>query len=1253
MGDICCRRPSLSNQRDQMTHECDTMSRDVKPVVGTKQRILITAFLIPNLHCPTCITTVADLLATLRPPPSNINSSIVSHIVTVTHDATLGVSAIKEALEDGGFEVYSLAQDRDVADLDLENGPGYQSNRSGVKRWLSYITRSQVKETELKREKHIASCSQCQAERKLTTTKPPGSSLSPKKEKTDGILTTGTLSEPAQISSPSEPQVTTSSTVSSSLTDEPDLFHASVALGGMNCSSCVGTITEAIRQHGWVHSVEVNLLTNSASVVFEGKENTPKIVQAVQNSGYDATIESVTPVHTSRNGKQSTPDTWRATYAIGGMTCSSCVGTITNAVQQLNWVVTIDVNLVSNSATVVFKGEEHLDLIKETIEDAGYEATFDNMTSVFQAQEEDLHRKLAILVAGMYCAHCPQRIQDALKLEYGKRLDIEKLPKMSNLILRISYVPVAPSFTIRHIMASIAAVDAAFEPSIYHPLSLEERSQKMRAREQRRFLLRLGLSFIIAIPTFVIGIVLMYLVSSTNTGRLFVEEPIWAGNVSRAEWALFILATPVYFFAADVFHVRALREIRAMWRPKSTVPILRRFYRFGSMNMLISLATTIAYFSSIAELAIAATQPSDTANLSARTSYFDSVVFLTMFLLIGRFLEAYSKAKTGDAVTSLAKLRPTEALLVESPGTGSLQSTGTSTRKIPVDLLESGDVVKVLNGGSPPSDGVMVDGTSQFDESSLTGESRLIAKGPGDEVFAGTVNKANPISVRISSVSGTSMLDQIVKVVREGQARRAPIERVADLITSHFVPLVVLIGVSTWLIWLGLGLSGTLPLEYLDNNIGGWPFWSLQFAIAVFVIACPCGLGLAAPTALFVGGGLAAKHGILVKGGGEAFQEASALDCIVFDKTGTLTEGGEPKVTNYETVVSSDGPVNEEETLGLLKRLEEDSTHPLAKAAVRFAVSRLITNCKAEVVEEVAGKGMKGILLVDSQPTRKIHALIGNESLMAENNVTVSVEHQELLDSWKMEGKSVILIAATEMPNGEKLPQTHVLCAIAATADPLRPESFKVVSALRKRGIEVWMLSGDNEKTARAVASKVGIETSNVIAGVLPDQKANKIQYLQKRGTEVTSRGIWGYFREQRTRATVAMVGDGINDSPALTVADVGIAIGSGSEVAISSAGFVLVSSSLRSLPVLIDLSRAVFRRIKFNFFWAALYNMIALPVAAGVLYPINSGGSRIRLDPVWAALAMALSSISVVTSSLILRVRAPMIGFRVSKDYD
>lgn len=1217
------------------------MSRDIKPVAGTEQRMLITEFLIPNLHCPTCVTTVANSLASLRPPPSNINSSIISHIVTVTHDATLEVSTIREALEGGGFEVYSLTHDRDVANLDLENGPGYQSNRSGVKRWSSFTTRSNSKDAELKREKHIASCSQCQAETRLTTTESPESSLSPEKKKMERILTIGTLPETAQINNPSEPQVITSSNVGSHLSDEPDLFEASVALGGMTCSSCVGTITDAIRHYGWVRSVEVNLLSNSASVVFESKENTPKIVEAVEDAGYKATVESVNPVNTSRKGKQSTPSTWRATYAIGGMTCSSCVSNITNAVQQLKWVISVNVNLVSNSAAIVFEGEDHLDLIKNTIEDAGYEATLDNLTSLVQAREEGPYRKLAIHVAGMYCAHCPQRIQDALKLEFGEQLDIENLPTTSDLILRISYVPVAPTFTIRHIMASIAATDAAFVPSIYHPLSLEEKSREMRAREQRRFLLRLGLSFIIAIPSFVIGVVLMSLVSSTNTGRMFVEESIWAGNVSRGEWALFILATPVYFFAADVFHVRALREIRAMWRRKSTVPILRRFYRFGSMNMLISLATTIAYFSSIAELAIAATQASDKANMSANTSYFDSVVFLTMFLLIGRFLEAYSKAKTGDAVTSLAKLRPTEALLVESPEKGSLRPMGPSTRRIPVDLLESGDVVKVLNGGSPPTDGIIVDGTSQFDESSLTGESRLIAKGVGDEVLAGTVNKASPISVRISSVSGTSMLDQIVKVVREGQARRAPIERVADLITSHFVPLVVLIGVSTWLIWLGLGLSGSLPTGYRDPQVGGWPLWSLQFSIAVFVIACPCGIGLAAPTALFVGGGLAAQHGILVKGGGEAFQEASSLDCIVFDKTGTLTKGGEPSVTGYEQLSKG----NDNLALGIVKSLEESTSHPIANALVSFCKAKDTDEVDVDNVTEIPGKGMKGMVKASSSNRDDIEVILGNEALMSDFGVVMDPGVNRTLDTWKHQGKSVAMFATNTTP--KLLPTNKIdgtsatwkLSAIFAVSDPLRPEAASVITALKSRGVDVWMISGDNLATAKAVGRMVGIPESNVIAGVLPDQKAEKVEWLQ---THPSSKG-----GQSSMRAIVAMVGDGINDAPALTMADVGIAIGSGSDVAISSAEFVLMSSRLTTLLTLIDLSRVVFRRVYFNFAWALVYNIVALPIAAGVLYPVISNGSHVRLDPVWASLAMALSSVSVVCSSLLMRSRLPGVGFR------
>ncbi|KAL2358722.1 E1-E2 ATPase-domain-containing protein [Cryomyces antarcticus] len=715
------------------------------------------------------------------------------------------------------------------------------------------------------------------------------------------------------------------------------------------------------------------------------------------------------------------------------------------------------------------------------------------------------------------------------------------------------------------------------------------------------------------------------------------------------------MATPVYFLAADVFHVRAFKEMRAMWRPKSTTPILSRFYRFGSMNTLISLGTSIAYFSSIAELGIAATLRSGMTSTSAGSSYFDSVVFLTMFLLIGRFLEAYSKAKAGDAVTLLGNLRPTEAFLAttkDSRGSDQAEpSSAQDIQKIAIDLLEIGDVVKVLHGGSPPCDGVIVDGESKFDESSLTGESRLVTKRVNDEVFSGTVNKESPVSVRVTSVSGTSMLDQIVRVVREGQTRRAPIERVADVITSHFVPFVVVVGVSTFIIWLALGLSGALPASYRDTGVGGWPLWSLQFSIAVFVIACPCGIGLAAPTALFVGGGLAAHHGILVKGGGEAFQEASTLDCVVFDKTGTLTQGGEPAITGYQQLSGDD----EQALLGMVARVEESSSHPVAKALVSFCASRGSQDVKTSQISEIPGRGMKASFSRSPSNGQVTEVIIGNEALMADNGVGIDPEVVATMDTWKREGKSIALLATRTLPveadgtdSVHKESSLWVLSAVFAASDPLRPEAAAVVSALQRRGLQVWMLSGDNSTTARAVGEMIGIHKGNVIAGMLPDQKADKIEYLQKSLGTGTPRSMFGIrSKHGRRRATVAMVGDGINDSPALTVADVGIAIGSGSDVAISSAEFVLVSSQLTSLLTLIDLSRVVFQRVRLNFGWALVYNLIALPVAAGVLYPVKSNGAHVRLDPVWASLAMALSSVSVVCSSLMLRSTIPGLGFR------
>lgn len=1213
-----------------------------------KPMSLRTTFLVPYLHCPSCVSYIEGTLFALDPRPISVSHSIVSHSVTVYHDGSLLVQTISEALENAGYEVYSVIQDSsstdvnapgDVADDTVNSGRGQWLERA-MRLWRKKGTDKQKEEAEKKKKRHIEHCDMCRAEVEVDA-KVSSSSSATEGEKSPQITTASSEEQERGL-----PAVVVNSNL-----PPARVFEASISIVGMTCSSCVGKITQVLEAIPWVRSVDVGLLTNSASVRFEGDQHAKELVDIIDSTGYEATVEQVDEITSAGNAISQAPsDVWRASYTIGGMTCSSCVGNITKALKAYSWIRTVDVNLITSNATVVFQGKDHQNEIKGAIEDVGYEATLDDVIDLSRDQAQDVRRSVAILVDGMYCMHCPPRVEKALR-QFDQQLSVDKYPTIDAPILKIAYTPHSPDFTIRHILAAISAADPAFKPSIFHPPTLEERSRKMHAREQRRILLRVALSVTIAIPAFIIGIVLMSLISSSNPTRQYLMSPLGSSGVSRAEWALFIMATPVYFFAADVFHRRALKELRALWRPGSPTPVLRRFYRFGSMNMLMSFGTTIAYFSSIAQLAITATRPSGMTS-ATNSSYFDSVVFLTMFLLLGRFIEAYSKAKTGDAVTMLGKLRPTEAILVTRDGDASSHSEK-STSQVSVDLLEVGDVVRVLHGGSPPCDGTVLEGESKFDESSLTGESRLVGKSIGDTVYSGTVNKDSPVSIRITGASGGSMLDQIVKVVREGQTQRAPIERVADVLTSYFVPFVTLIAVSTWIIWLALGLSGALPQVYLDSNVGGWPLWSLQFAIAVFIIACPCGIGLAAPTALFVGGGLAARHGILVKGGGEAFQEASGLDCIVFDKTGTLTEGGEPSITGHEFFSSvGEEAVDERTVLSVMRRLEENSSHPVAKAVVSFCESKEVRDVGTRRIDEIPGKGMKGSFTTESLQEQIVEALVGNEALMADYEVNIPSEAIKTMDSWKAQGQSIALVAVrigsdTQPPVFD----TWNLSAILAASDPLRPEAPAVIEALQQRGIDVWMISGDNLTTAGAVGEMVGIAKENIIAGVLPDQKAEKIKYLQRSQKKTKSSSRFGRkYEYTQQRATVAMVGDGINDSPALTVADVGIAIGSGSDIAISSAEFVLIASSLTTLLTLIDLSRTVFTRIKFNFGWALVYNLVALPIAAGVLYPVRSNGAHIRLDPVWASLAMALSSVSVICSSLLLRSRLPVIGFRPDK---
>ncbi|KAF2109498.1 E1-E2 ATPase-domain-containing protein [Lophiotrema nucula] len=1254
-----------------------------------------TTIFISNLHCPSCVDSIQETLISLQPTPEFVSHSIVSHSVVLRHNASLAVADISASLEVAGFEVHSIFQDKKTQSGPVEVRNPHEhdvewqnSLEQAVLRWTkSYGSSSNLRDVDAmpnKRQKHVEQCEQCKAEKGGVSLESKGDWQLPAKPEPAVTLAERISLDDDNDTVKSPATSTTDRFVVVESATVPLLYKATLSLSGMTCSSCVSSITHAVQQLPYVRSIDVNLLTSSGTVVFDGKHRIEEIVTAIEDTGFDASVEEFEEIQrpTSRTGLSNKPrsERWRATYVIGGMTCSSCVGNVTNALKSHAWIEKVDVNLVTNSATIVFLDKEHLSEITESIEDAGYDATLDKVVADDVVADEIHDRSLGIRVDGMFCHHCPDRIVRELNERFSSTFDFqigdqpfsEKAP-----ILYIRYLPSPPQFTIRHIFQAIESLDPSFTPSIYHPPTIEERAREMHARERRRVLFRLVLSVVIAIPTFLLGIVFMSLVKETNPVRHYIMQPMWAGNVPRVSWALFILATPIYFFAADTFHRRALKEIRALWRPGSRTPFLQRFYRFGSMNMLMSLGTSIAYFASIVELALAATRNSTG---SMNDSYFDSVVFLTMFLLIGRFLEAYSKAKTGDAVTSLGKLRPTEATLVNSEE---------GDRRIATDLLEIGDIVRVPHGTSPPFDGIIIEGLSTFDESSLTGESRPVKKMVGETVFSGTINKGQPIKIKITTVSGTSMLDQIINVVREGQARRAPVERVADTITSHFVPFVTLVAILTWVIWLVLGTTGAIPKDWRgsDSGSGGWALWSLRFAIAVFVIACPCGIGLAAPTALFVGGGLAAKHGILVKGGGEAFQEASSLDCIVFDKTGTLTQGGDPAVTDHKLLSSQDPSV----VLGIVKALEENSSHPIANAIVSFCNEHPKEVPTTVNVDEVPGKGLKGTFKVLDN---EITAIIGNESYMADHHVTISTDYTSTLNSWKARGESVALAAVLSNPaplesrsssssDTAVANDTWELAAIFAIADPIRPEAVGVIAAMKKRGIDVWMLSGDNSTTANAVGAQVGIPSSNIIAGVLPDQKAEKIKYLQKTLSKSKKSSLFRVpflssgkenTKDTDKRAIIAMVGDGINDAPALSTADLSIAIGSGSDVAVSSSSFILIHSKLTSLLTLLDLSRIVFRRVYFNFGWALVYNLVAMPIAAGVLFPITTGKKQmdmhhngigmeggmamgdggvkhVRLDPVWASLAMALSSVSVVCSSLALRSKVPGLGFRARKE--
>ncbi len=591
-------------------------------------------------------------------------------------------------------------------------------------------------------------------------------------------------------------------------------------------------------------------------------------------------------------------------------------------------------------------------------------------------------------------------------------------------------------------------------------------------------------------------------------------------------------------------------------------------YRVANMDTLVGIGTLVAFLYSFS---VTAFDKVLAPYVNTQQNYYDVVIVVIGFITLGKFLEARSKLKTGEAIEKLLGLQAKNALILRDG----------KEVELPIDQVIVGDIMLVKPGTKIPLDGVIIEGKSSIDESMITGEPIPVDKGPEDTVIGATINKQGSLQIRVTKVGSDTMLSQIIKMVEEAQGSKAPIERMADQVSAIFVPAVLVLAVITLILWLVIGVQFMPFSQALTLGI-------LSF-VGILVIACPCAMGLATPTAIIVGVGKAAQNGILIKNA-ESLEKFNGVNFVVMDKTGTITKGA-PEVTDIQAI----GSHSEKDILQLLASLESHSEHPLAQAVVEKAKDEKISLHKVKDFEAIEGKGLKG-----SIDDTEYYA--GNLKLVDDLKVKID---EEMIKKFASQGKTPVVF----------MNRKHVIAYIGI-ADTIKDDAKEAVAELHKQGIKVAMLTGDNKRTAQHIAKQVGID--RVIAEVLPGDKASEIQKLQKEGYKV------------------AMVGDGINDAPALATADVGIAMGTGTDVAIESAGITLLGGHISKLPKAVKLARATMSIIKQNLFWAFFYNVIGIPIAAGALYPFFG----ILLNPAIAGAAMGFSSVSVVTNSLRLRTQ-------------
>jgi Cu+-exporting ATPase len=824
----------------------------------------------------------------------------------------------------------------------------------------------------------------------------------------------------------------------------------------------------------------------------------------------------------------------RVDLPITGMTCAACATRIERQLGRAPGVRRAGVNYATGRASVEYDPDAiGVQGLIEVVEKAGYGA------------------------AGVASATF---IVDDTARPSGTSLQLERhLMRRGGVVsasfnlgtmeVRVEYLPTTTDPHAIHDAIEELGYRVAVVPEGASATEVEEELRREEYRSLRR---RFVVAVTLSLPVIVIAM---------SHGRVALFDVPWIN------WLELALTTPVVFYAGRQFYRGAWAGVR---------------HRTADMNTLIAVGTGAAFlYSLVATVApdVFASSAHAHAGASGPPVYFEAAGAIIALILLGRLLEARAKGRTGEAIRRLMGLQAKSARVVRDG----------QERDVPIEDVVIGDTVIVRPGEKIPVDGVVESGGSAVDESMLTGESMPVDKRPGDDVFGATMNRTGAFRYRATKVGRDTALQQIVKLVQEAQGSKAPIARLADVISGIFTPVVIAIAIVTFVAWFLLAPEAT---RFTD---------ALVAFVSVLIIACPCALGLATPTAIMVGTGRGAEEGILIKGG-EALENAYKVRTIVLDKTGTITRG-EPELTDVvvlDAATGAEGEIDDESALlWLVASAERGSEHPVGEAIVRGARARGLELADAEAFNAIGGQGITAVVGGRS-------LAIGNETLMRDWSIDVAAARDRVAEL-AAGGKTAMYVAA----DGR-------LAGLVAVADQVRPGARDAIAKLRGLGLDVVMITGDNRRTAEAVAASVGIE--RVLAEVLPDGKAREVRRLQ-----------------QEERAVVGMVGDGINDAPALAQADIGIAIGSGTDVAMAASDITLVGGDLHGVVEALALSRRTMRTIRQNLFWAFVYNVIGIPIAAGVLYPFTGW----LLSPMIASAAMSLSSVSVVANSLRLRSAA------------